>query len=212
MRIVVLTGYGNIASTVDAMKAGAVDYLAKPADADEIHYALQSKENKSAQPPEKPMSADRVRWEHINKVYELSNRNVSETARRLNMHRRTLQVDRQPIPAIALTTDTSVLSAAANDYGYEQVFARQIQALGQPGDVAIGISTSGNSKNVINGLRAAKQKDIIAAGFSGGDGGQLIEVADPLIVVPSSITARIQEVHIILGHVLCSALEEQVDS
>lgn len=122
------------------------------------------------------------------------------------------QVDRQPIPAIALTTDTSVLSAAANDYGYEQVFARQIQALGQPGDVAIGISTSGNSKNVINGLRAAKQKDIIAAGFSGGDGGQLIEVADPLIVVPSSITARIQEVHIILGHVLCSALEEQVDS
>ena len=122
------------------------------------------------------------------------------------------QVDRQPIPAIALTTDTSVLSAAANDYGYEQVFARQIQALGQPGDVAIGISTSGNSKNVINGLRAAKQKDIIAAGFSGGDGGQLIEVADPLIVVPSSITARIQEVHIILGHVLCSVLEEQVDS
>ena len=122
------------------------------------------------------------------------------------------QVNRQPIPAIALTTDTSVLSAAANDYGYEQVFARQIQALGQPGDVAIGISTSGNSKNVINGLRAAKQKDIIAAGFSGGDGGQLIEVADPLIVVPSSITARIQEVHIILGHVLCSVLEEQVDS
>ena len=91
MRIVVLTGYGNIASTVAAMKAGAVDYLAKPADADEIHYALQSKENESAQPPEKPMSADRVRWEHINRVYELSNRNVSETARRLNMHRRTLQ-------------------------------------------------------------------------------------------------------------------------
>ena len=90
-RVVMLTGYGNIPTAVAAVKAGAIDYIPKPADADEIHYALQSKENKSAQPPEKPMSADRVRWEHINRVYELSNRNVSETARRLNMHRRTLQ-------------------------------------------------------------------------------------------------------------------------
>jgi len=91
MRIVVLTGYGNITSTVAAVKAGAVDYLAKPADADEIHAALQATGAGHAPPPEKPMSADRVRWEHINRLYELCDRNVSETARRLNMHRRTLQ-------------------------------------------------------------------------------------------------------------------------
>ncbi|MBM3507826.1 MAG: ActR/PrrA/RegA family redox response regulator transcription factor [Alphaproteobacteria bacterium] len=91
MRIVILTGYGNIASTVAAMKAGAVDYLAKPADADEVEAALLAGNARKAPPPERPMSADRVRWEHINRVYELCDRNVSETARRLNMHRRTLQ-------------------------------------------------------------------------------------------------------------------------
>ena len=91
MRIVILTGYGNIASTVAAVKAGAVDYLAKPADADEIEAALLAGADGKAPPPERPMSADRVRWEHINRVYELCDRNVSETARRLNMHRRTLQ-------------------------------------------------------------------------------------------------------------------------
>ena len=90
-RVIVLTGYGNIASTVLAMKAGAVDYLAKPADADEVDAALQAEPGEHASPPERPMSADRVRWEHINRIYELCDRNVSETARRLNMHRRTLQ-------------------------------------------------------------------------------------------------------------------------
>jgi two-component system response regulator RegA len=91
MRIVILTGYGNIASTVAAVKAGAVDYLPKPADADEVEAALLAGDEGKAPPPERPMSADRVRWEHINRVYELCDRNVSETARRLNMHRRTLQ-------------------------------------------------------------------------------------------------------------------------
>ena len=90
-RVVVLTGYGNIASTVSAIKAGAVDYLAKPADADEIDAALRANPGGHASPSERPMSADRVRWEHINHIYELCDRNVSETARRLNMHRRTLQ-------------------------------------------------------------------------------------------------------------------------
>ncbi|ODA66326.1 Photosynthetic apparatus regulatory protein RegA [Methyloligella halotolerans] len=89
-RAVVLTGYGNIATAVNAVKLGAVDYLAKPADADDVYNALIAKDAK-APPPENPMSADRVRWEHIQRVYELCNRNVSETARRLNMHRRTLQ-------------------------------------------------------------------------------------------------------------------------
>ena len=90
-RAVVLTGYGNIATAVTAVKLGAVDYLAKPADADEIHFALTRGPGEKAPPPENPMSADRVRWEHIQRVYELCERNVSETARRLNMHRRTLQ-------------------------------------------------------------------------------------------------------------------------
>jgi len=90
-RAIILTGYGNIATAVTAVKLGAVDYLSKPADADEIHAALMQKKDARATPPENPMSADRVRWEHIQRVYELCDRNVSETARRLNMHRRTLQ-------------------------------------------------------------------------------------------------------------------------
>ncbi len=90
-RAIVLTGYGNFATAVTAVKLGAVDYLAKPADADEVTDALLAPANSKAPPPENPMSADRVRWEHIQRVYELCNRNVSETARRLNMHRRTLQ-------------------------------------------------------------------------------------------------------------------------
>ncbi len=90
-RAIVLTGYGNIATAVSAVKLGAVDYLAKPADADDITDALLAPPDTKAPPPENPMSADRVRWEHIQRVYELCNRNVSETARRLNMHRRTLQ-------------------------------------------------------------------------------------------------------------------------
>jgi two-component system, response regulator RegA len=90
-RGVILTGYGNIATAVTAVKMGAFDYLAKPADADEIHAALMAQPGERAMPPENPMSADRVRWEHIQRVYELCGRNVSETARRLNMHRRTLQ-------------------------------------------------------------------------------------------------------------------------
>ena len=90
-RIVMLTGYGNIATAVNAVKLGAIDYLAKPADADEVFAALTREPGEKVEPPENPMSADRVRWEHIQRVYEMCDRNVSETARRLNMHRRTLQ-------------------------------------------------------------------------------------------------------------------------
>jgi two-component system response regulator RegA len=90
-RAIVLTGYGNIATAVMAVKMGAIDYLSKPADADDVYQALMAPPGTKAKPPENPMSADRVRWEHIQRVYELCNRNVSETARRLNMHRRTLQ-------------------------------------------------------------------------------------------------------------------------
>jgi two-component system, response regulator RegA len=90
-RAIILTGYGNIATAVNAVKLGAVDYLAKPVDADDVAAALLTLDNRKIEPPENPMSADRVRWEHIQRIYELCGRNVSETARRLNMHRRTLQ-------------------------------------------------------------------------------------------------------------------------
>jgi two-component system response regulator RegA len=90
-RAIILTGYGNIATAVNAVKMGAVDYLAKPVDADDVAAALLAHDGAAAEPPERPMSADRVRWEHIQRIYELCGRNVSETARRLNMHRRTLQ-------------------------------------------------------------------------------------------------------------------------
>jgi len=90
-KVIILTGYGNIATAVTAVKLGAIDYLSKPADADDVYTALMRSPDEKAPPPENPMSADRVRWEHIQRVYELCDRNVSETARRLNMHRRTLQ-------------------------------------------------------------------------------------------------------------------------
>ncbi len=90
-RVIILTGYGNLATAVSAVKSGAIDYLAKPADADDVYNALMANPHDKADPPENPMSADRVRWEHIQRVYELCDHNVSETARRLNMHRRTLQ-------------------------------------------------------------------------------------------------------------------------
>ena len=118
--------------------------------------------------------------------------------------------DRAPVAAIALTTDTSVLTAAANDLGYDEVFARQIRALGRPGDVAVGISTSGNSANVVRGLQAAKEMGLLAAAFSGGAGGKLAGLADPLILVPSADTDRIQEMHITLGQILCAALEREL--
>jgi D-sedoheptulose 7-phosphate isomerase len=118
--------------------------------------------------------------------------------------------DRAPIAALALTTDTSVLTAAANDMGYEQVFARQVQALGRAGDVAIGISTSGRSPNVALALEAARKMGIVTAAFTGDDGRAMVALADHLINVPSTVTARIQEMHITLGHLLCETLEKRL--
>lgn len=115
--------------------------------------------------------------------------------------------DRAAIAALALTTDTSLLTAIGNDFGFERLFARQIEALGRPDDVAIGISTSGNSPNVIAGLEQARAMGLVAAGFGGRDGGRMVGRADPLLVVPSEVTARIQEMHITLGQMLCGAIE-----
>ena len=119
--------------------------------------------------------------------------------------------DRPAIPAIALTTDSSALTAIGNDLGFEQLFARQIEALGRPGDLAIGITTSGRSANVIKGLEAAKAGGLSAAALSGRNGGALPGLADPLLIVPSDTTARIQEMHITLGQMLCGALEQGLD-
>jgi D-sedoheptulose 7-phosphate isomerase len=114
---------------------------------------------------------------------------------------------RAAIAAIALTTDTSALTAAGNDLGFEQIFARQIEALGRAGDAAIAISTSGKSPNVIAALRQAKAMKLVTAALGGKGGGDLAGVADHLLVVPSDVTARIQEMHIALGQMLCGALE-----
>lgn len=118
--------------------------------------------------------------------------------------------DRAPIAAIALTTDSSAVTAAGNDLGFEQVFARQVAALGAAGDVAIGISTSGRSANVLRALETAGEMGIRAAGLTGGDGGAMAGLADPLVIVPSTVTARIQEMHITLGQMLCGALEQRL--
>ena len=115
--------------------------------------------------------------------------------------------DRAPIAAIALTTDGSALTAAGNDLGFDQVFARQVRALGRPGDLALGISTSGRSANVVDALRAARELGLVAAALTGGDGGDLTGLADPILIVPSRSTARIQEMHITLGQIFCAALE-----
>ncbi len=115
--------------------------------------------------------------------------------------------DRAAIPALALTTDTSALTAIGNDFGFERLFARQIEALGREGDVCIGISTSGRSANITAGLREAKARGMVAAALSGRDGGDLVGLADPLLIVPSEVTARIQEMHIALGQMLCDAVQ-----
>jgi len=116
--------------------------------------------------------------------------------------------ERKGLPAIALTTDTSILTAIGNDYTYDYVFARQIEALGRPGDIAVGLTTSGNSPNVIAGIETAKKHGLRTVGFTGGNGGKLKNIADKTIVVPSSSTPRIQESHIALGHAICHVIDE----
>jgi D-sedoheptulose 7-phosphate isomerase len=115
--------------------------------------------------------------------------------------------DRPPIAAVALTTDTSTLTAAGNDLGFEQIFARQIEALGKAGDVAVAISTSGKSPNVLAALKRARAMRLVTIAFSGVDGGGLASLSDHLLLVPSATIARIQEMHIALGQMLCGALE-----
>jgi D-sedoheptulose 7-phosphate isomerase len=115
--------------------------------------------------------------------------------------------NRPAISALALTTDTSALTACGNDLGFDAVFERQIAGLGRPNDVAVGISCSGTSPNVLKGLRQAKAMQLQTVGLTGGAGGEMTSLCDALIVVPSTVTARVQEMHILIGHALCKLLE-----
>jgi len=118
--------------------------------------------------------------------------------------------DRRSLPALALTTDTSVLTAAANDFGYERVFARQVEALGNPGDILVGLSTSGRSANVLEALKVARSKGMITVGFTGGDGGDMVHLCDYVYVVESGDTCRIQEIHEVVGHLIVGLVEKMV--
>lgn len=115
--------------------------------------------------------------------------------------------ERRPLPAVALNANTSVLTALGNDYGFKEVFARQVAALGQPGDVLVAISTSGDSSNVLRAAEAARAKDMKVIGLTGADGGKLKDLCDLCLCVPSTSTPRIQEMHILIGHIICELVE-----
>ena len=118
------------------------------------------------------------------------------------------EMDRAALPAVALTTDTSALTAISNDYGITAIFARQVEALASTGDVVVAISTSGNSPNVLEGVKAAKARGVNTIGLTGKGGGDLAQMVDLALVVPSDRTARIQEAHITIGHILCELIEQ----
>lgn len=120
--------------------------------------------------------------------------------------------DRPSIPSLALTTDTSNLTAIGNDYGYDAVFSRQLFGMGQEGDLFIGISTSGNSQNIIEAFKVAKEKNIFSIALVGKDGGEMAKLADIALIVPSDETPRIQESHILIGHILCDIIEKELFS
>ena len=120
--------------------------------------------------------------------------------------------DRPSIPSLALTTDTSNLTAIGNDYGYDQVFSRQLAGMGQAGDIFFGISTSGNSQNIINAFEVAREKGITTVALVGRDGGKMGAMADIALIVPSDSTPRIQESHILIGHIICDIIEKEVFS
>ena len=117
------------------------------------------------------------------------------------------QKERRGLPALALTVDTSILTAVGNDYGYDRIFERQVEALGNAGDVLIGISTSGNSGNVVAAVELAKKKEIYCVGMTAAGGGKLAELCDQCLAVPDKVTARAQEMHILIGHILCELVD-----
>ncbi len=117
------------------------------------------------------------------------------------------QLERKPLPALALTTDTSIITSVANDYSYDEVFSKQINALGVQGDILLAISTSGRSENVLSAIRTAKKKGLYTVGFIGGDGGEMWRLVDLALVVKSDQTPRVQETHILAGHLICELVD-----
>lgn len=118
--------------------------------------------------------------------------------------------ERRSLPSISLTENMASVTAIGNDYAFEQIFSRQLEGLAQPGDVAVGLSTSGNSANVLRALRKAKEMRVITIGFTGESGGQMATLCDVCIKAPSQVTARVQELHLTIGHILCGLVEDQL--
>lgn len=121
------------------------------------------------------------------------------------------QKNRDAFNAIAITTDSSALTAIVNDFGAEYIFSRQIEAIGNSGDILIAITTSGNSKNILKAVDIANQKNIYTISFTGNNGGKIKDLANKNLIVPSNITARIQEIHILIGHIICNILDEEIN-
>lgn len=117
------------------------------------------------------------------------------------------EIDRPPLAAIALTTDTSIMTAVGNDFDFDQIFSKQVQALGSPDDILVGLSTSGNSENVVRAFKAARENSMVTMGITGRDGGRMAELSDVLVNVPAESSALIQEVHITVGHLLCRLVD-----
>ena len=122
------------------------------------------------------------------------------------------QRERRSLPSISLTENMASITAIGNDYAFEQIFSRQLEGLAQPGDIAVGLSTSGNSPNVLQGLRAGRKQKLVTIGLTGGTGGQMPSLCDVCICVPSAVTARIQEAHLAIGHILCGLVEDALSS
>jgi D-sedoheptulose 7-phosphate isomerase len=118
--------------------------------------------------------------------------------------------NRRALKSVSLTTDTSILTSVGNDFGFEEIFSRQIEALGSSGDILVGISTSGNSENILTAFKAAKKLGVLTLGLTGKNGGKLKDIADHCLIVTSESTARIQEAHILIGHILCEIIEERL--
>lgn len=118
------------------------------------------------------------------------------------------QLERRSLPSISLTENMASVTAIGNDYAFEQIFSRQLEGLGQPGDVAVGLSTSGNSPNVLRGLEQARTMKLTTVGLAGGTGGKMAALCDACLIVPSTVTARIQEIHLAVGHILCALVED----
>ena len=148
--------------------------------------------------------------DHLNVLQKLMNSDLPKKLEASAKYvEKALAEGHKVLPAIALTVDTSILTAVANDYGYDTVFARQVQALGEPGDVLVGISTSGNSKNVLLAIEEAKAKGITCIGMTAEGGGKMASACDICLAVPAKVTARAQEMHILMGHILCELVDHE---